>query len=78
MLISLCQCPDTFASKNLISFSMSLPSNCFKHNSNNFYFQVFQLALLQFADLATYLLSERASYVTGSAINLDGGLASAI
>jgi NAD(P)-dependent dehydrogenase (short-subunit alcohol dehydrogenase family) len=27
----------------------------------------------EFADLATYLLSQRASYVTGSAINLDGG-----
>jgi NAD(P)-dependent dehydrogenase (short-subunit alcohol dehydrogenase family) len=28
----------------------------------------------EFADLACYLLSPRASYVTGSAINLDGGL----
>lgn len=28
----------------------------------------------EFADLASYLLSERASYVTGAAINLDGGL----
>ena len=27
----------------------------------------------EFADLASYLLSSRASYVTGSAINLDGG-----
>jgi NAD(P)-dependent dehydrogenase (short-subunit alcohol dehydrogenase family) len=27
----------------------------------------------EFADLAAYLLSDRASYVTGSAINLDGG-----
>jgi NAD(P)-dependent dehydrogenase (short-subunit alcohol dehydrogenase family) len=27
----------------------------------------------EFADLATYLLSDRASYVSGSAINLDGG-----
>jgi NAD(P)-dependent dehydrogenase (short-subunit alcohol dehydrogenase family) len=27
----------------------------------------------EFADLATYLLSDRSSYVTGSAINLDGG-----
>lgn len=28
----------------------------------------------EFADIATYLLSARASYVTGTAINLDGGL----
>jgi NAD(P)-dependent dehydrogenase (short-subunit alcohol dehydrogenase family) len=28
----------------------------------------------EFADLAAYLLSDRASYVTGSAINLDGGM----
>jgi NAD(P)-dependent dehydrogenase (short-subunit alcohol dehydrogenase family) len=28
----------------------------------------------EFADLASYLLSVRASYVTGTAINLDGGL----
>ena len=27
----------------------------------------------EFADLAAYLLSDRSSYVTGSAINLDGG-----
>ena len=27
----------------------------------------------EFADLVSYLLSDRASYVTGSAINLDGG-----
>jgi NAD(P)-dependent dehydrogenase (short-subunit alcohol dehydrogenase family) len=27
----------------------------------------------EFADLAAYLLSDRASYVTGSAVNLDGG-----
>jgi NAD(P)-dependent dehydrogenase (short-subunit alcohol dehydrogenase family) len=27
----------------------------------------------EFADLVTYLLSPRSSYVTGSAINLDGG-----
>ena len=27
----------------------------------------------KFADLAAYLLSDRASYVTGSAVNLDGG-----
>jgi NAD(P)-dependent dehydrogenase (short-subunit alcohol dehydrogenase family) len=32
----------------------------------------------EFADLATYLLSARASYVTGVAINLDGGLSSAV
>jgi NAD(P)-dependent dehydrogenase (short-subunit alcohol dehydrogenase family) len=29
----------------------------------------------EFADLVSYLLSERSSYVTGTAINLDGGLA---
>ena len=28
----------------------------------------------EFADLAAYLLSDRSSYVTGSAINLDGGM----
>ncbi len=28
----------------------------------------------EYADLASFLLSERASYITGSAINLDGGL----
>ena len=28
----------------------------------------------EFGDLVTYLLSPRASYVTGAAINLDGGL----
>ena len=28
----------------------------------------------EFADVATFLLSERASYITGAAINLDGGL----
>jgi NAD(P)-dependent dehydrogenase (short-subunit alcohol dehydrogenase family) len=28
----------------------------------------------EFADLASYLLSSRASYVTGTAVNLDGGL----
>lgn len=28
----------------------------------------------EFADLASYLLSPRASYVTGTAVNLDGGL----
>jgi NAD(P)-dependent dehydrogenase (short-subunit alcohol dehydrogenase family) len=28
----------------------------------------------EFADLASYLLSDRASYVTGVGINLDGGL----
>jgi NAD(P)-dependent dehydrogenase (short-subunit alcohol dehydrogenase family) len=27
----------------------------------------------EFADVAAYLLSDRSSYVTGSAINLDGG-----
>ena len=27
----------------------------------------------EFADLAAYLLSDRSSYVTGSAVNLDGG-----
>jgi NAD(P)-dependent dehydrogenase (short-subunit alcohol dehydrogenase family) len=28
----------------------------------------------EFADLASFLLSSRASYITGTAINLDGGL----
>jgi NAD(P)-dependent dehydrogenase (short-subunit alcohol dehydrogenase family) len=28
----------------------------------------------EFADLASFLLSPRASYVTGTAVNLDGGL----
>jgi NAD(P)-dependent dehydrogenase (short-subunit alcohol dehydrogenase family) len=28
----------------------------------------------EFADLASFLLSSRASYVTGTAVNLDGGL----
>jgi NAD(P)-dependent dehydrogenase (short-subunit alcohol dehydrogenase family) len=28
----------------------------------------------EFADLAAYLLSDRASYVTGAGVNLDGGL----
>jgi NAD(P)-dependent dehydrogenase (short-subunit alcohol dehydrogenase family) len=28
----------------------------------------------EFADLACFLLSDRASYLTGTAINLDGGL----
>jgi NAD(P)-dependent dehydrogenase (short-subunit alcohol dehydrogenase family) len=32
----------------------------------------------EFADLATYLLSPRASYVTGVGINLDGGLSPVI
>jgi NAD(P)-dependent dehydrogenase (short-subunit alcohol dehydrogenase family) len=32
----------------------------------------------EFADLASFLLSERASYVTGTAINLDGGLSPAV
>jgi NAD(P)-dependent dehydrogenase (short-subunit alcohol dehydrogenase family) len=32
----------------------------------------------EFADLAAYLLSPRASYVTGSAVNLDGGLSPAL
>jgi 3-oxoacyl-[acyl-carrier protein] reductase len=27
----------------------------------------------EFADLAAFLLSDRASYLTGAAINLDGG-----
>jgi len=31
----------------------------------------------EFADLVAYLLSSRASYVTGAAINLDGGLCTA-
>jgi NAD(P)-dependent dehydrogenase (short-subunit alcohol dehydrogenase family) len=32
----------------------------------------------EFADLATYLLSPRASYVTGAGISLDGGLSPVI
>jgi NAD(P)-dependent dehydrogenase (short-subunit alcohol dehydrogenase family) len=32
----------------------------------------------EFGDLACYLLSARASYVTGTAINLDGGLSPAV
>jgi NAD(P)-dependent dehydrogenase (short-subunit alcohol dehydrogenase family) len=32
----------------------------------------------EFADLAAYLLSARASYVTGTAINLDGGLSAVV
>jgi NAD(P)-dependent dehydrogenase (short-subunit alcohol dehydrogenase family) len=32
----------------------------------------------EFADLAAYLLSARASYVTGTAINLDGGMSPAV
>jgi NAD(P)-dependent dehydrogenase (short-subunit alcohol dehydrogenase family) len=32
----------------------------------------------EFADLGCYLLSSRASYVTGTAINLDGGLSPAV
>jgi NAD(P)-dependent dehydrogenase (short-subunit alcohol dehydrogenase family) len=32
----------------------------------------------EFADLASFLLSGRASYITGTAINLDGGLSPAV
>jgi NAD(P)-dependent dehydrogenase (short-subunit alcohol dehydrogenase family) len=32
----------------------------------------------EFADVASYLLSARSSYVTGTAINLDGGLSPAV
>ncbi len=32
----------------------------------------------EFADLASYLLSARASYLTGCAVNLDGGLSPAV
>jgi NAD(P)-dependent dehydrogenase (short-subunit alcohol dehydrogenase family) len=32
----------------------------------------------EFADLVAYLLSPRASYVSGAAINLDGGLSPAV
>ena len=32
----------------------------------------------EFADLGCYLLSSRASYLTGTAINLDGGLSPAV
>ncbi|MDO8732085.1 MAG: SDR family oxidoreductase [Actinomycetota bacterium] len=34
--------------------------------------------LEEFADLGAYLLSDRSSYITGSALNLDGGMSSAI
>jgi len=30
------------------------------------------------ADLAAFLLSERAAYITGAAVNLDGGLAAVL
>ena len=32
----------------------------------------------EFADLVVFLLSPRASYVSGAAINLDGGLSPAV
>ena len=32
----------------------------------------------EFADLGSYLLSARASYLTGTAINLDGGMSPAV
>ena len=32
----------------------------------------------EFADLGCYLLSDRSSYITGSALNLDGGMSGAI
>lgn len=32
----------------------------------------------EFADVAAFLLSDRSSYVTGSALNLDGGMSTAI
>jgi NAD(P)-dependent dehydrogenase (short-subunit alcohol dehydrogenase family) len=32
----------------------------------------------EFADLAAYLLSSRASYVTGTAVNLDGGMSAVV
>ena len=32
----------------------------------------------EFADLGAYLLSDRSSYISGSALNLDGGMSSAI
>jgi NAD(P)-dependent dehydrogenase (short-subunit alcohol dehydrogenase family) len=32
----------------------------------------------EFADVAAFLLSSRASYLTGAAINLDGGLSPAV
>ena len=32
----------------------------------------------EFADLVAFLASERASYITGTAINFDGGMSSAV
>ena len=32
----------------------------------------------EFADLVAFLCSERASYITGTAINFDGGLSASV
>jgi NAD(P)-dependent dehydrogenase (short-subunit alcohol dehydrogenase family) len=32
----------------------------------------------EFADLVAFLVSERASYITGTAVNFDGGISAAI
>jgi NAD(P)-dependent dehydrogenase (short-subunit alcohol dehydrogenase family) len=32
----------------------------------------------EFADLVAFLVSERAGYITGAAINFDGGMSSAV
>ena len=32
----------------------------------------------EFADLVAFLVSERAAYITGTAINFDGGMSSVV
>ena len=45
---------------------------------NECIFDTVEKKIDEFADLASYLLSQRASYVTGVGISLDGGLSPAI